>query len=208
MSCNVPTVALLVTEDERGSGGAELWLKVKELDPEHEIFLPLDLDNSLGDAGVQSENELTIAWGPQPDTGGAVIDVAGFLTLAAASGIAGNAAYDFLKETVRSIIARYRQMREARHASFFLTEPEAVALARACLCAQYRIKNPERPVLSSVELYYPIPPGEQMHQPPVSYWRVTFRAGSDLASDVRVWVTNITDNSPTPRGMQVECETM
>ncbi|HLY64346.1 MAG TPA: hypothetical protein VKU60_02335, partial [Chloroflexota bacterium] len=73
-------------------------------------------------------------------------DILAFISTAVASGIAGNAAYDFLKAALNRVRARWSQS-----GSRSLYRDEAVELTRGSLCLKFDIDEPERLQVVSAE---------------------------------------------------------
>ncbi|SDM81966.1 hypothetical protein [Nonomuraea jiangxiensis] len=89
----------------------------------------LDPEATLEESGVTSAGTIMVS--AEATAGGLdvsmMVDLATFLGTAVASGVAGNAAYDFLKAQ----ISRMRAKRVRR-----LTKREAIQVAHACVCIQ------------------------------------------------------------------------
>ena len=148
---------------------------------------------TLRDAGVSDGDHLAISTEATAGGGSVWVEVAAFLAAAVASGVAGNAAYDMLKSTVRSIAARWRKRRTDSNAST-LRETEAISIAHACACLHLHIADPQQ--LNAVSARHNLSTSDNCDE-----WVITFRSSIfKLVRDVSVLVRS---SQPEPEGIEV-----
>lgn len=120
-------VGLALLEQEYPEGASRWVMDFEDADGS---CRRLDLQATLEESGVTPAGTLSL--GAEAVAGGLgvtmMVDLATFLGTAVASGVAGNAAYDLLKERIAAV--RERRVRRLR-------KREAIQVARACLCIQH-----------------------------------------------------------------------